>query len=71
MDLLPKLGQLYFARRLGIKLAYSQALILAGMALQFKKIDDVAKEGSMEVGQAMALLNKLVRKSCSTVRKCF
>jgi hypothetical protein len=43
MDLLPTLALLYFEHRLGLKLSYSQAALLAGMGLQRLKLEHVAR----------------------------
>ncbi|KAH0826252.1 GNAT acetyltransferase 2-domain-containing protein [Lanmaoa asiatica] len=64
LDLLPHVSSLYFDKRLGddVNLSAVQASILLGMGLQRKSIEEVEKELSLPVSQALALFNKLIRK---------
>ncbi|KAG8215554.1 GNAT acetyltransferase 2-domain-containing protein [Butyriboletus roseoflavus] len=64
LDLLPHVSSLYFDKRLGddVNLSAVQASLLLGMGLQRKSIEEVEKELSLPVSQALALFNKLIRK---------
>ncbi|KAG1716074.1 hypothetical protein ID866_1100 [Astraeus odoratus] len=63
LDLLPTVSTLYFGKRLGhVNLSAVQASILLGMGLQRKSVEDMEKELSLPVSQALALFVKLIRK---------
>ncbi|KAJ3016085.1 N-acetyltransferase 10 [Thoreauomyces humboldtii] len=70
MDLVPALARAYFLGRLHrpgqtnafVKLSPVQAALLAGLGLQKKSVDDLAKELDVPGTQIMALFGKCVRK---------
>ncbi|KAL4073177.1 GNAT acetyltransferase 2-domain-containing protein [Scleroderma yunnanense] len=63
LDLLPTISALYFGKRLSdVNLSAVQASIFLGMGLQRKSVEEVEKELSLPVSQALALFVKLIRK---------
>ncbi|KAI5887198.1 DUF699-domain-containing protein [Schizophyllum commune H4-8] len=83
MDMMPTIAAMYFAGKFGakgdrdeaekgVKLSAAQSAILLALGLQRKTIEDVERELSLPVSQALALFNKVIRKICkriSDVRK--
>ncbi|KAF1625021.1 UNVERIFIED_CONTAM: RNA cytidine acetyltransferase, partial [Eudyptes robustus] len=62
-DLLPNMAHLYFSDSMdGVELNALQSASLLSMGLQRKSAEEVAGELNIEVGQLMALFNKVARK---------
>eukprot|EP01128_Nolandella_sp_AFSM9_P006564 TRINITY_DN3410_c0_g1_i1.p1 TRINITY_DN3410_c0_g1~~TRINITY_DN3410_c0_g1_i1.p1 ORF type:complete len:1037 (+),score=299.15 TRINITY_DN3410_c0_g1_i1:74-3184(+) len=64
VDLLPVLAKLFFTGVYSdaLSLSAGQVCILIGVGLQFKSIDEVAKELGIQTGQVLALFSKIIRK---------
>eukprot|EP00117_Sycon_ciliatum_P005781 scpid27031/ scgid9589/ N-acetyltransferase 10 len=62
VDLVPKVAQLYFLRRLDIKLYAAQSAILLGLGLQFKTVEKISEDIELPVGQVLGLFNRIIRK---------
>ncbi|XP_067143398.1 RNA cytidine acetyltransferase [Centruroides vittatus] len=63
MDNLQIVCRLFFTNKLGdIHLSMVQLVILIGLGLQHKEVDDVAKELGLPGGQVMGLFNKALRR---------
>jgi len=71
IDLMPQLARFWFTGRLpdACELSPAQQLILLGLGLQHKTIDDIAKELNLKPNQVMALFNKAVRRLVQFIRK--
>ena len=53
------------------KLSKGQAVILLGLGLQLKDIDDVTQEMDIPVNQALALFNKSVKRIAKYIRMIY
>ncbi|XP_040574778.1 RNA cytidine acetyltransferase [Lepeophtheirus salmonis] len=63
VDLLPSLARLFFLYRLdNFKLSAMQKVILVGMGLQNKTVDDLVTDLELVGTQIMGLFNKMIRK---------
>eukprot|EP01127_Copromyxa_protea_P002844 TRINITY_DN12778_c0_g1_i1.p1 TRINITY_DN12778_c0_g1~~TRINITY_DN12778_c0_g1_i1.p1 ORF type:complete len:1030 (+),score=308.71 TRINITY_DN12778_c0_g1_i1:16-3105(+) len=64
LDLIPALAKFVFHEGLSevLPLSPAQFCILLGVGLQFKSLEDVASELSLQNNQVMALFNKMVKK---------
>eukprot|EP00033_Pygsuia_biforma_P001981 GCRY01002204.1.p1 GENE.GCRY01002204.1~~GCRY01002204.1.p1 ORF type:complete len:636 (+),score=248.34 GCRY01002204.1:1893-3800(+) len=60
MDLMPSLAHLFFVEKIPVTLAASQSLILLGLGLQHKTVDDLEKELSLPSAQILALFSRIV-----------
>jgi N-acetyltransferase 10 len=72
-DLIPAVSRLFFFKQLDekVRLSFSQCATLLGFGLQFREIEDVAKELNMEVGHCLALFTKTVKKISKSIRETF
>lgn len=72
-DVLPSLSKLFFLKFLdeNLRLSYSQACLMLGFGLQFREIEDVAKELNMEVSQCLALFTKAIKKITKNLRSIY
>jgi len=63
-DLLPNLARLYFLNRFdpSTTLSSVQALLLIGVGLQFKTVEDVSFEIRLPTNQVLSIFNKTIRK---------
>eukprot|EP00357_Protocruzia_adherens_P000638 CAMPEP_0115041186 /NCGR_PEP_ID=MMETSP0216-20121206/45354_1 /TAXON_ID=223996 /ORGANISM="Protocruzia adherens, Strain Boccale" /LENGTH=1031 /DNA_ID=CAMNT_0002422729 /DNA_START=28 /DNA_END=3123 /DNA_ORIENTATION=- len=63
LDMIPSIAKLFFTGKLGdTNLAPSQAVILLGIGLQNKSVDDLQTELKLPSSQILAFFNKIVRK---------
>ena len=70
-DLLARVASLFFQRRLpeAMTLSQLQRALLVGMGLQFRTVEQLAKEYDLPTGQLLALFNKAIRKLSSCLGK--
>lgn len=81
MDLIPKLAELFVLGAFddgddesmgdgeAVSMSAAQRAILVAVGLQRKKVEQVASELDVQVGQVLALLNKVVRKFSKALRE--
>ena len=70
MDVIPTLARMFFSGKIvGLSMNHLQQSILLGMGLQFKNIECVANELGIQVGQALPLLNKILRRLHKVVKE--
>lgn len=69
-DLLPPLSRLFFTERFGDSFSLSslQALLLCGMGLQNKTVDEIVNEIRLPANQVLAMFNKAIRKISINLR---
>lgn len=72
-DLIPAVARLYFMKSLDVqcKLSKGQAVILLGLGLQLKDIDNIVKEMDVPANQALALFNKSIKRVAKYIRLVF
>eukprot|EP01120_Amphizonella_sp_Union-15-10_P000667 TRINITY_DN10705_c0_g1_i1.p1 TRINITY_DN10705_c0_g1~~TRINITY_DN10705_c0_g1_i1.p1 ORF type:complete len:1026 (+),score=207.41 TRINITY_DN10705_c0_g1_i1:72-3149(+) len=70
IDLLPKISQLFFNFKWDdMNLSTAQKVILIGLGLQHKTVDQLAIELKAQVNQVLAIFNKIIRKIVQHIRK--
>lgn len=63
MDILQIVTRLFFSNKLGdTRLSMVQSVILIGLGLQHKEVEELSKEIDLPVGQIMGLFNKALRR---------
>uniref|UniRef100_A0A3B4CRJ8 RNA cytidine acetyltransferase n=1 Tax=Pygocentrus nattereri TaxID=42514 RepID=A0A3B4CRJ8_PYGNA len=63
MDMVPAVARMFFLKQLGgISLSAAQSVLLLGLGLQHKSVDDLEKEIDLPSSQLMGLFNRLIRK---------
>ncbi len=69
-DLLPPISRLFFTERFGgsFSLSSLQALLLCGMGLQNKTVDEIVNEIRLPANQVLAMFNKAIRKISISLR---
>jgi N-acetyltransferase 10 len=69
-DLLPPLSRLFFTGRFGegFSLSSLQTLLLCGIGLQNKNVDEIVTEIRLPANQVLAMFNKAIRKISITLR---
>jgi len=69
MDLLPTLAKLTFTDALDMHVSLVQSSILLALGLQHKTVETVEEEMDLPVSQALALLNRTIRKFVTTFNR--
>lgn len=72
-DLIPPVARLFFFKQLDekVRLSFAQCATLLGFGLQFREIEHVAQELTMEVGHCLALFTKTIKKIAKSLRETF
>jgi len=72
LDLLPTTARLYFLGKLkSIGFSYIQLAMLAGIGLQYKKVEEIGEELNVGTSQLMAMFNKAMRKISRSVKAAY
>jgi len=68
LDLVPTISKLYFLHQLPISLSAGQSAILLAIGLQFKTLDEITNDMTLQVQQILALFCKSIRKIVQHLR---
>eukprot|EP00003_Mantamonas_plastica_P018011 TRINITY_DN2961_c0_g2_i4.p1 TRINITY_DN2961_c0_g2~~TRINITY_DN2961_c0_g2_i4.p1 ORF type:complete len:533 (-),score=234.41 TRINITY_DN2961_c0_g2_i4:75-1673(-) len=69
LDLIPKIGQLYFSGKLNIHVSELSQAILLCVALQHRSVNEVGSVFGIPSNQTMALFNKAIRSIAKKLEK--
>eukprot|EP00826_Nyctotherus_ovalis_P064141 TRINITY_DN9403_c0_g4_i3.p1 TRINITY_DN9403_c0_g4~~TRINITY_DN9403_c0_g4_i3.p1 ORF type:complete len:953 (-),score=281.49 TRINITY_DN9403_c0_g4_i3:149-3007(-) len=70
LDLVPPIARCYFQGKLkGVGFSFVQLALLAGIGLQYKKLEKLEEEINIGINQLMAMFNKAMRKTCRVIRE--
>ena len=71
LDVVPELAKLFFLNQLSqpVELSVHQKLILTGLGLQCKSVDQLEKELDLPVSQILALFQKMMKKFCAAIKR--
>lgn len=72
-DLIPSVAKLYFLKSLNddCRLSRGQACLLLGLGLQFKEIEETAREMDVPINQGLALFNKCIKRICNQLNRIY